>query len=140
LVELGAESEKMIADLPSWIDPFLKYGLPLFLSGGVIGSGITAWVSWGIEKRKFRYRYRSKLIENWRGLIATLPDTGGWSLSDPASRAFLKSEHFISLELHLSPKLLGNLRAERMVTVGGDFPRRNLSEEVAKLERDWGLI
>jgi hypothetical protein len=126
----------MSGDLLAWIDPLLRFGVP----GGVIGSGFTAWIGWGIEKRKIRHQNRCKLIENWRGLIATLPDKGGWSLGDPTSRAFLKSEHFISLEPHLSPELLKRLRADRTITVGEDFPRRKLSEAVARLEKSWGLV
>jgi hypothetical protein len=128
----------MNVDLGPWIE-ILKYGVSA-IGGGVVGSILTAWNGWGIEKRRLKRQQRSQLIENWRKLIATLPDNGGWSAIDQNCRAFLRSEHFISLEAHLPTDLLNKLRRERSVHVEADFPRRTLSKYVADLERQWGLV
>ena len=68
------------------------------LGGGFVGSILTAWNGWGIEKRRLLRQQRSQLIADWRKLIAVLPDIGGWSVDDPACRAIVRSEHFASLE------------------------------------------
>jgi hypothetical protein len=117
----------------------LKYGFSA-IGGGVIGSILTAWNGWGIEKRRLKRQQRSQLVENWRKLIATLPDKGGWSAGDQDCRTFLRSEHFISLEAHLPTDLQDKLGRERTVHVGSNFPRRELSKRVADLERRWGLV
>jgi hypothetical protein len=114
--------------------------LGTFIGGGVVGSDVTSWVNWGIEKRRLKQQHRTQLIQDWRQLIASLPVKGGWSHGDPDCLAMFRSPHFISLEHHLPRDLLGQLRALRTIVVGGDFPRRQLSEQVAKLERKWGLV
>jgi hypothetical protein len=58
----------------------------------------------------------------------------------PECRKLLKLEAFISLEGHLPKDLLNQIRHDRTTVVGADFPRRRLSEEVAKLEKSWGLV
>ena len=110
------------------------------LGGGFVGSILTAWNGWGIEKRRLLRQQRSQLIADWRKMIASLPDLGGWSGGDPACRAIVRSEAFASLEPHLPRDLLDRLRKERNLNVGADFPRRKLSERVAELEKEWGLI
>src|SRR5258708_17148225 len=101
----------MNVDLGPWTE-ILKYGF-FAVGGGVVGSILTAWNGWGIEKRRLKRQQRGQLIENWRKLIATLPDNQAWSTGDPNCRAFLRSEHFISLEAHLPTDLLNRLRKER---------------------------
>jgi hypothetical protein len=111
-----------------------------FITGGAAGSAITTWVGWDIEKRKRRLLQRRQSIDSWRALIATLPDQGGWSGGGVEERKFLTSREFAGLEPHLDGQLLKQLRSERMVVVGHDFPRRALSEAIAKIEKSWKLI
>jgi hypothetical protein len=110
------------------------------IGGGAVGSLVTQWSGWGVEKLKLRRQARVQMIADWRKLIATAPDNGGWSSADPDCRKFLKSEHFASLEPHLPRDLLDRLRRHNTIFVSPDFPRRQLSERVAQLEQQWGLI
>ena len=110
------------------------------IGGGAVGSLLTQWSGWGVEKQKLKRQARAQMIENSRQLITSLPRDTAWSIEDPACGAIFSSAHFISLEHHLPPDLLRKLRDSRTIIVGGDFPRRQLSEHVSKLEKEWGLI
>lgn len=110
------------------------------VGGGAVGSLITQWSGWGVEVRRLKRQNRAQQIENWRQLIAALPVKSGWSHGDPECTALFRSPHFISLEHHLPGDLLRRLRAERTFVVGADFPRRELSELIANLEKRWDLI
>ena len=79
------------------------------IGGGAVGSLITQWSGWGVEKLKLKRQTRVQMIENWRQMIATLPQKGGWSVGDPDCAAVLRSPHFISLEHHLDPVLLDRI-------------------------------
>jgi hypothetical protein len=59
------------------------------ITGGAAGSAITAWVGWDIQKRKHQLLQRQQSIDCWLGLIATLPDQGGWSGGGGEERKFL---------------------------------------------------
>jgi hypothetical protein len=112
----------------------------LFISGGAVGFGLTAWIGWDIKKRELRLQQRRQQVEKWRALIAKFPDQGGWSGGGAREREFITSQEFASLEPHLDKDLLKKLRSERAMVVGHDFPRRALSEVIAKLEKQWKLI
>jgi hypothetical protein len=121
-----------------WI-AVVKYG-STFFGGSLFGSIVTAWNKWGIEKRRLKRQQRAHYIENWRKMIATLPDTGSWSIDHPSCRAILRSEHFLSLEPHLPRELSRKIRSDKTIIVGADFPRIVLTDHVGDLERRWGLV
>jgi hypothetical protein len=123
----------------SMLTEILKYGSTA-LGGGVIGSILTAWNGWGIEQRRLRRQQRAQLVENWRKMIAMLPDNRAWNPGDPECREIIRSEHFLSLEPHLPKELARNIHNDRTIVVGGDFPRRALNKHVGDLERRWDLV
>jgi hypothetical protein len=119
-------------------DIITRYVLPPLLGGA--GGWLTAWIGWGVKKRELLLQERRERIKIWRALLAKLPDKDGWSGGGAAERTFINTGEFASLEPHLDHDLVKRLRAERTVIVGRDFPRKPLTEVIAKLERKWGLI
>ena len=53
------------------MDPIWNVVIPssLGLLGGTIGSLIAPWVSWGIEKRREKLKYRREIIQRCREKI-----------------------------------------------------------------------
>jgi hypothetical protein len=104
---------------------------------GAIGSLLAPWAQWGIEKRRKRVERRSALIDNWRKLLAVPEFERAAVLNDPSYGV-------------LRPLLLEEARkrverpANHIITVlqgASSSPDSDaLLREVARIERDWGLL
>jgi hypothetical protein len=91
------------------------------------------------EERAELRAHRRKLIESWR----TAVEAEEYDFIDYQS-TFLASAVYSSLRPHLSSEVVRKVEAPRTVYVGGargDFVRHYmLLDEVARLERLWGLV
>lgn len=132
---------------------------------GSIGSLFAPWANWGIEKRRKRLEYRKDLIKGWRELIAhtTFAYNHRVPEDDSTWTEILERDHrFYSLKPHVHSEVLERLgtandtQASKLMTTlneteaalvkSGFKPqvtigaRRNLVDEIARLEKEWGLI
>jgi hypothetical protein len=109
------------------------------LVGGAIGSLGAPWIHWNIEKRKLRLAARRELIASWRTAV-------GWQSWEAGSKAFRETEAYASLRLHLSPEMKKKIEDDTVhVVLGGRNAGANnfapvLLDEIARIEREWGLL
>jgi hypothetical protein len=117
-----------------------KYVAPLALGG--VGTLAANYLGWGIEKRRQKLAYRKDLVQQWRTeLVPLLNDTvvtGGTVAKYP----FMKHAAYASLRPHLKPELVKQLEGKTIhIVVGSDaFPRRNILDEIGRIEREWNLV
>lgn len=82
---------------------------------------------------------RRKLIDSWRSAISKEKH----DFIDYRSK-FLSSATYSSLRHHLSPEIVRMIEAPRTFYVGGargdNIRQYTLLDEVARLEREWGLL
>jgi hypothetical protein len=108
------------------------------LGGAFIGGVITLVVKWDIEKRTQRLKARRELVNAWRlELLPLIPSTG-WIGGGDEGQRMLQSPHYHSLRPYLSKDIIKRLEGERLF-IGWNV-RRDISEEIARLERDWKLV
>jgi hypothetical protein len=91
------------------------------------------------EEHAERRAYRRRLIESWRVAI----EAEKYDFIDYRS-TFLSSAIYSSMLPHLAPAVVRMIEAPRTIYVGGgrgDFLRKyTLLDEVARIERLWGLV
>jgi hypothetical protein len=126
-------------DLTDLAKLFIQYVLPSLIAG----AGLLAnWQQWGLEKRRERLKRRRELVDSWRnGLLKDL-DLTGYAGSSPGPKyKFMETPEYASLRPHLSEKLRSQLEQKSLIIGGGsNYPRAELIEEIARKEREWGLI
>lgn len=108
------------------------------LVAGAIGSVIAPWVNWGIEKRRKRHENRAALIERWRTIIANPSFERNLMLDDAtygALRPLLSAE--ANKQLH---RPSNSIIAVRGGSGPGHADRVLLQREIARIEREWGLV
>jgi len=120
-----------------WVDIAARYIVPPIL-GGVAGF-FSPWASWEIEKRRQKLARRRELITGWRMHLLPMLGTGQIDWHAVKGNIFA-SPYYASLRPHISAELLKQLRAERTVYVGGDFPRTSFIEEIGRIEKQWKLV
>ena len=130
----------MNVDLGPWID-ILKYGFSA-VGGGVVGSILTAWNGWGIEKRRQKLQARRALVADWRKNLIPLLDGPQDIEAGTSKYPFMRNEHYSSLRPHIQPDLIKKLEGGTIIiVVGGDnYPRKVIIEEIARIEKKWKLI
>lgn len=125
----------MSADI-SLFDFLTRFILPPILGGA--GGLITVYANWGIEKRRARLAQQKEHIATWRNELLPLLRPGVTFTPEIGSQ-FMAVTAFASLEPHLSRELRKKMLSDT-IYVGGDFPRRQLIEEIGRLEKRWGLV
>lgn len=104
---------------------------------GAVGSLLAPWAQWGVEKRRKKIERRTTLIDSWRELLAVPEFDRGMMLNDPSYgvlRPLLTEDARKNVERpanHLIVVLDG-------ATSSPD--RDALLREVARIEREWGLL
>jgi hypothetical protein len=107
------------------VDVVTRFILPPLLGGA--GGLITVYANWGIEKQRQRLARRRELVTGWR--MNLLPMLGEGEIDWGTQKGkILASPFYASLRPHLSAKLVNDMRSERVIFVGGDFPRTALIE------------
>jgi hypothetical protein len=113
-----------------------KYILP-----AVIGAGtglFSPWANWGIEKRRQKLAYRRQLVADWRSKLIPLVGPGAdWA---GTRNDLLNAPEFASLKPHLKREIATALQARRVRILGNDFPLSEITSEIARIERKWGLV
>jgi hypothetical protein len=116
----------------------LKYVLPSVLGflAGVVGSLFGPLVQWAVEKRRGRMNYRKELIKQWRNDFEEfeydshrLGDSGTYS----ALRPHLRAEVRDAIEKPRTAYVPNEGRH-------GSVKQQMLLDEVARLEKKWGLV
>ena len=110
------------------------------LAAGILGlvSGLLIpVVKWEIEKRRRRREYRESLIKRWREAIETYPEVDDGK--------FGNTEAYSSLRSHMREKVIQGLRGSTdglcsWWLVGSLLEKQMLLDEVARLEKKWGLV
>jgi uncharacterized membrane-anchored protein YhcB (DUF1043 family) len=109
------------------------------LGSGAVASLLTPWSQWGVDKRRQQRAARTKLVDDWRAMVARHLHNGGAQIIDDAD--------YLKLRRHLSPE-----RLKRLELSGRHFTFREgaegisahdrlsaVTEEIDRLEREWGL-
>ncbi len=102
---------------------------------GAVGSLITPWVKWGIEKRRSKLEYRKRSIAVWReeGSHGHLQD-------------FLYTPGYAALAPLLNPRIREEIESAGGSTYDLAGPNRQptkenlLMDEIARIEREWNLL
>jgi hypothetical protein len=121
-----------LASQMNWLVPAL-----LGFTGGIIGSLIVPWVQWAIEKRRGKFEYRQEMIKTWREGI----DNFNWTDDD-----FGNSSIYGAIRPHIKPDMIEKFEAQRTFHVppdggrGTNLQKQWASDEVARIENEWGLL
>ena len=119
----------------------METSIPLILSAiiglltGVIGSLVAPWVSWGIEKRKFKRKVRIELLQNLRNYLVK---------DNVQDKNFLNSEMYVRIRPFLTSELITDIENQSLVyekienSLYGPYNSRFL-QELNQIESRWGL-
>jgi hypothetical protein len=122
------------------LDVITRFVLPPLL-GGAAGL-FTTWARWGVEKRRMRIQRRQQLLDRWRKELLAVE--GGVKHDGGVNKyPFMRVPLYASLRPHLSKEFVEELERKGLRgIVGGesDFPRRELIEEIARIEKKWKLV
>jgi hypothetical protein len=103
---------------------------------GLIGVVVGSQVKWGIEKRRGKLQYRREQLLSWRKAIN----------NDFNQKGFSEGEIYPVLKPYLSKHLVKDIESIRcqgthfLSLTTGDPIRLRLLDEIARLEKKWGLI
>jgi hypothetical protein len=113
----------------------------LGLLGGVVGSIITPWIKWEIEKKKETREIKRKKIDSWRFYIEnhfnwdSFRDTSIFSEMKP----FLSEEIIRELDPYSFDKT--NTPTIHLRTpIGRDDLKMRLLDEITAIEKKWKLL
>jgi hypothetical protein len=116
----------------------LQYVVPavLGLVAGVVGSLFGPLVQWAVEKRRGRMDYRTALIKQWRN---------DFEVFDYDSHRLGDSAIYSSVRPHLRTAVRDAIEKPRTAYVpnegrGGSVKKQMLLDEIARLEKKWGLV
>ena len=107
------------------------------LIAGTVGSLIAPWVNWGIEKRRLRLLNRKEMINKLKLLI---------SEEQLDREKIVNSTEYHQLKEHLSTKSIKILESSEFVIylrMGADpidHERKEILEDISKLEKKWRLV
>jgi hypothetical protein len=114
--------------------------------GFIFGGWLTAKTQWGIEKQKMKVQRRRDLVDTWRRELIPLFEAPKVLGAGSRKYPFMRGTAYASLRPHLSAVFLKRLEGEALVIdmgktgVIGNFPHKELIEEIDRIEREWGLI
>ena len=108
----------------------------LGLIAGVIGSLFGPLVQWSVEKRRGRTERRQYLITTGRWDFQNHDFDSQW-LGDTAS--------YSALRPHLRPEIREKIEKPRTIYVsnegrGNNVKRQMLLDEIARIDKEWGLV
>jgi hypothetical protein len=111
---------------------------------GAIASLIAPWANWGVEKRKKKLEWRKGFIQDCKRRI-------GEDKFNPDM--FRETSYYSNLKLHLSKELQREVERKRYtpgtfldadkraeITMAEFKVKKDLLDEIALLEKKWGLL
>jgi hypothetical protein len=107
------------------------------LGGVVIGSMISPWVKWRVERNKLIHKERHNRVENWRTFIEKF---------DFDNKNFVNTAAFSAMRPYMDPEVIKNFESQSTAHVPQDVGsgynvfKQWASEQVSKIEKDWKLI
>jgi len=111
------------------------------LVSAIVTSLLAPHINWGIEKKKEKFAYKRKLIADWRAMLAEAAqeNVGG---DDVKLLAYLeKDKYYYSLTSHIpNDKDAYAKYRKRHATASTPVFLRYLSDVIARLEKEWGLL
>ena len=109
------------------------------LTTGAIGSLVAPWMHWGIEKKRKKIERKMQLVKHWQEV-----------LSEPTFNlvTFRDDSTFAILKPLLSKNALNTVERQlpiiKLTIISNiapvDTERNMLMSEVARIEREWGLL
>jgi hypothetical protein len=131
------------------VDQVLEIGKFAILA--ILASGALLVVRLIAKRTREKIMHRRELIATWRRELLPL---GPETINLPTASgefSFMQTPAYASLRPHLSKEFRDRLEAERqiiqfiledgrVVGVVGDYPYKQLGEEIARVEREWKLI
>jgi hypothetical protein len=117
----------------------------------IFGSGTLLVIGLIVKRTKEKYMHRKELIATWRRELLPLSQQAISLPTEFGAFPFMHLSAYASLRPHLSKQFRERLEAERqiiqfiiedgrIVGVVGDYPHKQLMEEIARLEREWKLV
>jgi hypothetical protein len=109
----------------------------LGLISGAIGSLIAPWVNWRIAKKKLIHDRRIKLVDEWRTFIESF---------DFENDRFGNTTVYAAMRPYMEAEVVRKFEAKRTFYVtsddgrGGELFKHWASDQVGKIEKDWGLV
>jgi predicted nucleic acid-binding protein len=101
---------------------------------GVAGTLVTPWVNWGIEKKREKQRSRKELIQRTRELL----DSPEWDQLN-----FSSTVTYSEIRQHLTERTIKSIEDGAIfiqVGRGGNVIKSSVLDDVAKKEKEWGII
>jgi hypothetical protein len=108
------------------------------LVSGAIGSLIAPWVHHAIEKDRESRAHHRALIAKWRAMVGRYRAGGLWVINDPDYtdlRGYLGAEALHELERNSHTITI----VEGTEGISADHRLKVVVDEIARLERAWGL-
>lgn len=103
----------------------------------IVSTLIAPHVNWGIEKKKIKTESRKNLIKEVRAAL---------SIAEFSRDDFQKTEIYTRIRPYFSNKLTKEIDSDAIIIVTGtnldndDFIKRQINEELLKLEEKWEII
>src|ERR1044072_425027 len=118
------------------------------VSRGIVTGRLSAlfppWVQWGIEQKRLKFQKRKDLIAEWRALIKLVNSpTTAMINSHLYLGDILVRNGWLTLKPHLSPltrQHMESVWASYCYGVAGGIEVKLLTDEVARIEKEWKLV
>ncbi len=114
---------------------FLTAGLAII--SGAISSLVAPWAKWGIEKRKLQYEYRKQILIKLKSML----------LVEKFDRVrLINTSEYMQVRNYFSKETVERLERplnHLLASIGSpafDLEKKNILEEISRLERKWKLI
>ncbi|QFZ91299.2 hypothetical protein [Synechococcus elongatus] len=106
------------------------------LIGSTIGSLIAPWVSWDIEQRREKRKYRYSLVQQWREVIKK-------DFKEFDEQKFTDSVIYASLRPHLRQETIDSIEGKCTTVIlgrGGNVIKSLVLDDISLIEEEWRLI
>jgi hypothetical protein len=107
------------------------------LISGAIGSLISPWINWGIEKRRLKHTQKVERIKEWKNAIESFnfkQEKFGYSSAYSSMKPYMDDDIIKKFEAHNTIFVAPN-------GVGKDqLLKRWATDQVTKIEKEWGLV
>jgi hypothetical protein len=111
---------------------------------GSLSSLFAPWVQWGIEQKRLKFQRRKELVADWRAMIKTINYIPTEAINTNSTLGDMLMKHgWLTLKSHLSIEALREIESswgKFAVNTQKGPEVRILTDEVARIEKDWKLV